>query len=179
MSSEYLPQVEKVSKRWNDLVINLTNEQLHQKPNPDTWSVAEIVEHLTLVTNSFQATFEAIHSNTLKVPFTGKIGFLVKTFGNLLLKSVHPKTTKKTKTFPVWEPKMNQKNDDVLQAFNASQQFLQTSIVKFEQAGKLQTVISSPANKYIVYTLERALQIIISHQNRHFLQAKSVISTIK
>ena len=58
MSSEYLPQVEKVSKRWNDLVINLTNEQLHQKPNPDTWSVAEIVEHLTLVTNSFQATFE-------------------------------------------------------------------------------------------------------------------------
>jgi len=33
-------------------------------------------------------------------------------------------------------------------------------------------VISSPANKYIVYKLENAFDIIINHERRHFKKAK-------
>ncbi|MGK0384226.1 MAG: hypothetical protein ACJAVL_000963 [Bacteroidia bacterium] len=35
-------------------------------------------------------------------------------------------------------------------------------------------VIPSPANRYIVYKLRKALEIIVSHEERHLKQALSV-----
>ncbi len=39
-------------------------------------------------------------------------------------------------------------------------------------------VISSPANKNIVYKLEKAFDIIIIHEQRHLEQAKEVLDKI-
>lgn len=36
-------------------------------------------------------------------------------------------------------------------------------------------VISSPANKNIVYKLDKAFEIIIAHEKRHFEQSKDVL----
>jgi hypothetical protein len=41
------------------------------------------------------------------------------------------------------------------------------------------TVISSPANKYIVYKLETAFDIIVAHEERHLEQAKEVLSVLR
>ena len=40
-------------------------------------------------------------------------------------------------------------------------------------------VISSPANKNIVYKLEVAFDIIVSHEQRHLEQAREVLQLIK
>jgi hypothetical protein len=40
------------------------------------------------------------------------------------------------------------------------------------------TVISSPANRNIVYKLETAFDIIVAHEFRHFEQAKEVWDTM-
>jgi hypothetical protein len=40
-------------------------------------------------------------------------------------------------------------------------------------------VISSPANKNIVYKLETAFDIIVSHEQRHFEQAKEILQLMK
>jgi hypothetical protein len=36
------------------------------------------------------------------------------------------------------------------------------------------TIISSPANRNIVYKLETAFDIIVTHERRHFEQAKEI-----
>jgi len=41
------------------------------------------------------------------------------------------------------------------------------------------TIISSPANKNIVYKLRTAFEIIIAHEQRHFEQSKEAFETIK
>jgi len=40
------------------------------------------------------------------------------------------------------------------------------------------TIISSPANKNIVYKLEMAFDIITTHEQRHFEQAKEVLAVL-
>jgi hypothetical protein len=40
-------------------------------------------------------------------------------------------------------------------------------------------VISSPANKNIVYKLETAFDIIVSHEQRHLEQAKEILQLMK
>lgn len=40
-------------------------------------------------------------------------------------------------------------------------------------------VISSPANKNIVYKLETAFNIIVTHEQRHFEQAKEVLIELR
>ena len=41
------------------------------------------------------------------------------------------------------------------------------------------TVISSPANKNIVYKLENAFDIITTHEQRHLEQAREVLADLK
>jgi len=40
------------------------------------------------------------------------------------------------------------------------------------------TVISSPANKNIVYKLEKAFEILLTHERRHFEQSKEIYQLI-
>jgi hypothetical protein len=56
--------------------------------------------------------------------------------------------------------------------------FPQKKPKKIEEAKELVakgTVIASPANKNIVYKLETAFDIIVSHEQRHLEQAKEVL----
>jgi hypothetical protein len=42
-----------------------------------------------------------------------------------------------------------------------------------------ETVISSPANRFIVYKIGRAFDIIVAHEERHLNQAKEVKAFLK
>jgi hypothetical protein len=40
-------------------------------------------------------------------------------------------------------------------------------------------VISSPANKYFVYKLGKAFEIVVTHEQRHFNQSKEVLQLLR
>jgi hypothetical protein len=62
----------------------------------------------------------------------------------------------------------------VIQAFVRHQEQLKQQISGLEQCIASRSVIASPANPMIVYSLEQALNIIVVHEKRHILQAKKV-----
>jgi bifunctional N-acetylglucosamine-1-phosphate-uridyltransferase/glucosamine-1-phosphate-acetyltransferase GlmU-like protein len=83
------------------------------------------------------------------------------------------------KTFPIWEPTTSNVIGDILNRFQIHQNEL---IQKIEEAKGLVekgVVISSPANKNILYKLETAFDIIVSHEQRHIEQSKELLSLMK
>jgi len=156
----------------------LSAEQLNWKPNPATWSIAQNIDHLITINSTYFPVLEALHAGTYRVPFTGKLGFLVRFFGKFILQSVLPDRKRKMKTFPIWEPASSELPGDLLQRFEQHQEQLKEAIRG--AAGLLDrgAVISSPANTSIVYTLDKAFDIITLHEMRHMEQAREVLELL-
>ncbi len=152
----------------------LSLTQLNWKPEGNAWSVAQHIDHLIIINRSYFPTVKALKTGGFKPPFIGKFGFLVNFMGKELLKSVQPDKKKKIKTFPIWEPDKTAIAGDILDRFILHQNELSNMIRDAKQELPLDTVISSPANKHIVYKLEDAFDIIVTHEKRHLMHAKQV-----
>lgn len=158
---------------------SLTSEQLNWKPNSNTWSIAQNLDHLIVVNETYYPVLASLKAGTYKTPFIAKIGFMVSFLGRTVLNAVQPDRKKKMKTFPIWEPTTSNVIGDILNRFQIHQNEL---IQKIEEAKGLvekDVVISSPANRNIVYKLETAFYIIVSHEQRHIEQSKELLSLMK
>lgn len=173
--------IERIDKTTNDFKKafgSLTDEQMNWKPDKQTWSIAQNMDHLIAINESYYPILKSIRNGNYKTPFLGKFNFITKILGKTLLKAVQPDRKKKTKTFQIWEPTQDEMLTDILKKFERHQEELKLQIENSDDLLKGGTVISSPANKNIVYKLETAFDIIVTHEKRHFEQAKEVLQII-
>lgn len=175
----FIIKLDALTAKFNEVFGDLTPQQLNWKPDANTWSIAEKIEHLNLVNESYFPVIENLKAKTYKQPFTAKFNFLINFFGTTILKSVQPETNKKTKTFPGWKPSASGQARNVLLRFNKIQSQLRETIKNSEELLKTKTVISSPANSHIVYRLETAYEILLAHEERHFQQAQKLLEIQK
>lgn len=133
----------------------LPKEQLNWKPSAEKWSIAEVLEHLVLVNQSYEVVLADAANGTSNPGFTAKIPFIVNMLGNAIYKSVEPTRAKKMKTFAVWQPASSNVDQDVLLQFLEYQEVLKSLITKNKKLLEEDIVIPSPANRYIVYKTMR------------------------
>ena len=174
-TQEFIDCVEELSIKFNREFDHCDLATLNFKPDKKSWSIAQIMAHLIKINESYFPLFTQLQEGKYSLPVTGKIGFLVKFFGKALLKSVQPETKKKSRTFPGWQPSEETFSEEILIEFNAVQEALKNHIENSEVLLHQQAIISSPVNKFIVYRLETAFQILLAHEERHFQQAKRVL----
>ena len=156
----------------------LSGEVLNAKPSPEQWSIAQCIDHLIVINETYYPIFKQLHEGTFKTPFMGRLGFYVRWMGNMILQYVEPTRNKKSKTQGIWEPSTTEIDPGIIEKFADHQEQLKKhlqSCSSFIDAG---TVIHSPASKAIVYTLEQTFDIIVSHEKRHLNQAREVLSII-
>lgn len=157
----------------------LRHEDLYFKPDANSWSIAENLAHLIVVNRTYFPVIEQIRNNTYKVPFIGKIPFLPKLFGSVLIEYVKPeKEEAKVKTFPIWEPTNFKEEGSILELFEKHQQALRNLRIDNEDLIQRKQIIASPANNNIVYSLDDAFDVILLHEQRHFIQSKAVLALL-
>jgi hypothetical protein len=154
---------------------NLHIDQLNWKPNPSQWSIAQILEHLIVVNESYFPTLQSLKEGRYSTPFIGKINFVVSYLGNTILKSVEPNNKKKIRTFSIWEPSKSEVPSGIIDRFVLHQGKLKSIIENSSEFLNSGAVISSPVNKMIVYKLDVAFDIIVAHEQRHFQQAQEIL----
>jgi hypothetical protein len=174
----YIASFQKSSKSFQNTFGALTNDHLNQKPDAGSWSIAQIMEHLILTNESYYPVFERVKSGKNKVPWIGNISMIPKALGNMIADSLKPETKRKTRTFKMWEPQSSLVLD-ILNRFEKHHLSLIQELRLIEPYFDKGVIISSPANKYVVYTLDKAIEIMIVHEQRHYQQACEVLLTVK
>ncbi|MBT8319162.1 MAG: DinB family protein, partial [Gramella sp.] len=157
----------------------LSEEELNWKPSPGVWSIAENIVHLKQVNESYFPGFCKLKKGDYNVPFTARFGFVVRFFGNMILKSVQPENKKKVKTFPIWNPKKSTYPKAILQDFRDHQDRLKEEMNSLLDQVKENSIISSPVNRNLVYRLQTAFDIIVAHEERHYNQASELCDLLK
>lgn len=175
---KHLEGLSKISEEVIDTFGNLSGEVLNQRPSPEKWSIAENLSHLIQVNESYFPLFKKVKEGTFQAPFIARFGFFSKLFGNMIYNSVSDEGKKKVKTFPAWKPKEGNKSE-IIQEFLDHQKELSEEIVSIKPFLEKQTIIHSPVNKLIVYSLDQALDIILAHEWRHLDQAKEALKRLK
>lgn len=178
MTEKWLIQIDNTTNDFRRTFGSLTDEQLNWKPNEQTWSIAQNMDHLIVINESYYPIIHAVKNGTYKMPFLGKFGFIVWFLGKALLSAVQPDRKKKSKTFPIWEPSQSRMLTGILEKFEQHHEILKKQIESSEALLEKGAVLSSPANKTIVYKLETAFDIIVAHEQRHFEQAKELLKML-
>ena len=172
-------QIESTTQNFMDIFYGLDIEQLNWKPNSQTWSIAQNIDHLIVINKSYFPIIESIRKGTYKTPIFSKLGFVVSFFGRTVLKAVQPDRRKKMSTFPIWEPSKMKIPNGILDRSKEHQSDLKKIIENSKDLVEKGRIISSPANKNIIYKLEIAFEIIVTHEKRHFEQSKEVLRLMK
>ena len=177
-SKHWIAEIDQISHTTEHLLKDLDEVQLMKRPTSQSWSIAENLQHLIQVNRSYFPIFDKLKNGTLQTAFVGKFGFFTRLFGNILYQSVNENRAKKIKTFPLWEPRITEEGYEVLAKFLSHQEDLKKKIKELEPYILQEKVIHSPANKLIVYTLPRALDIIVEHEKRHLAQCAEILTKI-
>jgi len=155
---------------------DLSSDELNWIPSDKTWNIAQNLEHIILINTSYFPIIQSIKEGTYKIPFPGRFRFVVNFFGKILLKAVQPNGKKRTKTLSIWEPPESEVDPEyLLIKFEEHQETFKEVIANSEDLLRKETVISSPANKNIVYSLKTAFDILVAHEQRHLEQSKEIL----
>jgi len=166
--------IQHITEQFLNEFNRLSEEELNWKPAKHKWSIAQVMEHIIAVNESYFLIFDQLEAGTYRKPLMAKIPFLPTFFGNLILKYVQPDRKKKTRTLKIWEPSHSRIDPLVMDRFRTHQMELMQRIASLEKLSDKNIIIGSPANKNIVYTLNRVFDIITVHEERHLNQAKEV-----
>jgi uncharacterized damage-inducible protein DinB len=179
-SQSYISELEQISQDVKSAFSNLSPEMIYQKPDSKNWSIAENLTHIILLNSSYFPIFKKLQNGNFSSAFVSKISFFPKVIGDMIFKSVSDGGKRKVKTFPLWEPQTSlDQKEDILDKFIEHQKELSDWINNLQLFLEQRTIIHSPANKLIVYSLNKAFEIIIAHEKRHLNQAKNLLHQIK
>lgn len=176
---KWTDQLDKNTHDFSKNFGSLDHEQLNWKPDPQTWSIAQNVDHLIVTNSTYFPIFEAVRNGSYELPFLARFDFIVSFFGKSVLKAVQPDRKNKMKTFSLWEPSKSEICADIVEKFEVHQRDLKQLIERSSGLLDKGAIISSPANKMIVYRLETAFDIIVTHEQRHLNQAKEVLTLLE
>jgi hypothetical protein len=120
--NHWISQIDQTTQEFVKHFGTLTDEQLNYKPNPNSWSIAQNIDHLITINESYFPSLMSLRNGDYRLPFMAKIGFMVSLFGKMILKSVNPDRQKKITTFPIWEPQSSNISPDILEQFVQQQE---------------------------------------------------------
>lgn len=168
-------QMELTQTNWEfeKLLSSFDLTRLNQKPDPNHWSPLEIIHHLVLVNTSYFPIFDQLIAKTHRSPLISKIPFIGHQMGKLILAATKKPT--KTKTFPTWKPSGSNYNNYLLVEFYRQQDELSGYIQQLDPLLDQSIMITSPASRWIFYTLDDAFEIILNHEKRHLKQLKTLL----
>lgn len=172
---EVLQTLERMTLEYKTELSDLNHEQLNWKPDAESWSVGQCVDHIITTNRLYFKIFENLLDGTKPSNFWEKVPFLPSFFGKFLINTTKPDIDKKNKTVPVFEPSKSDIPGDILNTFFENQRELISWIEKSDRFDHQKTILTSPAMKLIVYSLHDVCIILSGHEERHLNQARNVM----
>lgn len=153
---------------------SLTASQLNWKPSVEKWSIAQCIDHIIVSNETYFPQLETIITGRWRNSFWQNMPMLHKLWGNIMIKAVSPDTVKKVNTFKIFQPASSGIPLSIIKEFTSHNHTMKEFIEKSHYANLDKIVITSPVSRFITYSLHDAFIILVSHEERHYKQAKNV-----
>ena len=154
----------------------LDGEQLNWRPHINLWSIGQCLEHVMKANGPYFEIFENTVNGTKRATFWERLPLLPAFWGSLVLNSVNPETSRKTRAPKLFMPSRETTSPDIVDSYCRQQRELASALEALAELDLDTHIITSPVASFVTYSLRNALAIIVAHEERHLLQAEKVLS---
>jgi hypothetical protein len=169
--SEFESVSEDVKRSFGDL----SPEQLNWRPGPDSWSVAQCLDHLIKSNEEFYPELDSLATGTRRNTLWQNWSPLSGIAGSFLVSTLK-KDGNKVKTNQKMTPPSSVESD-IIDRFLRHQAEFTAKIRSTEGTDWRKVILTSPFVKIMTYRMDVGLQALIEHEKRHVRQAKRVLAT--
>lgn len=155
---------------------SLSSEQFNWKPNPDKWSIGQLIEHLNLTTEPYFPNIDAALTTGYKAGFLARLPFPSRYLGKMISKMTTVETTKPMKTVKLFTPSSSTIDHAVIDRFISNGEKLKTHIGKATSLDTKKILVPSPAAAIISFSLHELLELHVNHFDRHINQAINLMN---
>jgi hypothetical protein len=178
-SSDFLQAIvveaEKNSDEARSLVTGLSNSQVGWTSAPNSWSIAQCLDHLATTSKAFDPYFTAaIKRGRDKWPVSSAIPYRPSWVGGWLIKQVVPEATRKVPSPKVFRPSQSPAIENALEKFLRQQTEFLSFVGEAEGLDYNKTRLRSPVTPLMRYSLADAFVVTVVHGWRHLAQARRV-----
>jgi len=153
---------------------HLSLTQLDWKPAEESWSIGQCLDHLIVSDCSYFPAFKKNMEGKFKMSFWEKSSPFSSLFGKILTSQVQEFSKKKLKTPAVFYPSEDHIDAVILERFYKHLDTLLEYIASFTEVDVDKIHITSPALKFVTYSLRKAIILLLQHEHRHINQAIAV-----
>jgi hypothetical protein len=165
------------AERVDALFRDHSDAQILWKADPTTWSIAECVEHLTVLDEAY---FVGIERGIDKAPASSarNEGYDPHLFTRYFIGMVGEQMKQKMKNPKLFDPSRSSSGGSVDSGdrFLAHQTILYDLIERADGRDINKKVLSSPVSSLLRFSLGEALTMLVSHQKRHLSQAGRLLT---
>ncbi|HEV2021451.1 MAG TPA: DinB family protein [Terriglobales bacterium] len=172
---EVKAQFEAASSQAKQLLTGNSSDILTRRPQPERWSAAECIAHLTLTNQHYPLLIRGALEQA--PPGDGPYGMDFR--GRLLRWILEPPYRSGVKTMPSMEPQRGASPEQVLAAFLASQDELLRLLEAARGKALEKTTITSPFSKRMRYNAYSCFHVLAAHERRHLWQAEQALAQRK
>ena len=152
--------------------LSLPDHILNKKVNREAWSILECYEHLNRYLRYYNP---AIAKRLAGVDREVNVDVKSTWIGRKSLAAMHPSNQKKQKTLKHMNPVNSSLDLSVITEFLSHQNDLMLLIAKARSADVNKIKIPIEFFRLATFTLAEALQFVVVHQQRHFIQLETVV----
>jgi DinB superfamily len=151
----------------------LTAGQVNWRPSPDEWSVGQCLDHLVVATTRYFPAFREIQAGRKHATVWERLPVLPSLFGPWLIRLLSPERSARVRAPAVFRPTESRIDPEIVRTFAATQQQL-VGFMAATAPADLDRIVTSPASRFVTYTLRDAYRIIVVHAQLHLQQARRV-----
>ena len=154
----------------------LSAQQLNWKPGTEGWSIGQCFDHLIAANKAYIPIIEQVITGTKQNTSWEKIPLLPNLFGKLLIKYLSPQSTRKLKAPEVFTPSSSSIDEGIISRFIELQKQMMLLMKRTEGFNLSRVKITSPALRFVTYSVIDAYEIVVVHEKRHVQQAERVLA---
>lgn len=172
--NEVISEYKKVGEAVKKTFGNLSAEQINWKPSAEIWSIGQCLEHLIVTNNLYFPNIQKVIDGKHRNNFFSKIPFGVDFIAVMMKNALNPNQKRKMKTFKVFEPSVSNVSPTIIEDFAENNCKLIEKLEACKSFDLHKIKIAEPLSITLNLRLDDAFEILLMHEQRHFLQAERV-----
>lgn len=152
----------------------LDEDQLNWRPDAASWSVAQCFDHLLNANREMFQAVDAALDGSRPPTLWQRLPVLPRVFGRMLIKSQMPEAKRKSTAPRKAEPASSAIDPRIIERFVAYQHEAAARVRSLAGRDVGRIIMVSPFISFITYSVHDGCRLIVTHQRRHFEQARRV-----
>ncbi|MBL7960441.1 DinB family protein [bacterium] len=153
--------------------------QLNWKPHETSWSIAQCIDHIIISDQQYFKNIKKAIDQTITGALTEKKPYRPGCIARFSIYAQRPGFLLKFKTAPSFRPSARTEGKKILEDFILHEQELLVLIKKCDGWDINTIKLYSPANSHLKFSLGECFSILVTHQERHLHQARSVSQRVE